>query len=191
MNLGRFVNTPGLQIVCRISAQLWNFLFRAFVRSEQPSQAAHRRAQCVRVQAVLLCNDSAGVCMARPVALVMAMTSSTLLMVFSLFVPQDVTCVPTTGMASARCTAPCTPCGGWWAPAARPRRRLRPRSRSGSGTCPGRCVCAPAPCPAWPTASVPHNGSSRAPGLGPSRESCSCQRRSKQVPSGTLSISGK
>lgn len=104
---------------------------------------------------------------------------------------QGVTCAPITATASAPCTGPSTPCGAWWAPAVLRQRLLHPRSPSGCGTCRGRCAFAPARCPAWPTASVQRRGSSRAPGLGPSRESCSCRRRSKQEPSGTLSISGK
>ena len=89
---------------------------------------------------------------------------------------QVATCARTTATASAPCTGRCTRCAGSWVPAApRPPRPLR-SCPSGFGTCHGRCVCAPAPCPAWPTASARRRGSSRATGLGPSR-ACSCPRR--------------
>lgn len=105
--------------------------------------------------------------------------------------PQDATCVPTTATASAPCMARCTPCGAWWAQAARPQPPRRPRSLNGCGTFRVRSASAPAPCLAWPTASALRSASSRAPGSGPSRASCCCRRRSKREPSGTLSTSGK
>lgn len=101
---------------------------------------------------------------------------NTLLSFLPWCLPQVATCVRTIATGSAPCTGHCTRCAGLWAPAAL--RPLHPRRNclSGCGTCPGRCACAPALCPAWRMASVLRRGSSRAPGLGPSR-ACSCPRR--------------
>lgn len=101
---------------------------------------------------------------------------NTLLSLLPWCLPQVATCVRTTATGNAPCTGPCTRCAGLWAPAAQ--RPLHPHRSclSGCGTCPGRCACAPALCPAWRMASVLRRGSSRAPGLDPSR-ACSCPRR--------------
>jgi hypothetical protein len=90
--------------------------------------------------------------------------------------PQVAICARTTVTGSAPCTGHCTRCAGSWAPAARPPLHPRRSCPSGFGICRGRCACVPARCQAWRMASVPRRGSSRAPGLGPSR-ACFCPRR--------------
>lgn len=94
---------------------------------------------------------------------------------------QVATCVRTTATASVPCTGRCTRCAGSWAPAVPRPPRPRRSCPSGSGTCRGRCACAPALCPAWPTASARRRGSSRALGSGPSRASFSPRRRCRRA----------
>lgn len=196
MRLGRSVNIPGLQNVCRYCSAL-GFLIKGFGEIRK-TILSNMQKGTVCVSAELPWNDRKirGACMV--LSVVVATRHITVWWppapywwCFSLFAPQDVTCALITATASAPCMGPSTPCAVWWAPAVLLQQPLHLRSQSGSGTCPGKCACAPAQCLAWPTAFVRHSGSNRAPGLGPSRESSSCQRRFKPEPSGTLSISGK